>query len=259
MFYESKPAPLPQRNATLRKSASPVKGASTKIVKEALKAQEERHKEAVSAKERIIRQQKEIMLKQQEQLARLAQSALNLEPDSPKKEVIELRDVQKLQELDVQDRYNVLEYLVKELIGLKAQRAGGYIDHSSSSVSHHHKPKHHTEQGKKEAKPKSSVKKDQAEVESISVDSEADKVVVSSSRGPAQKANEREDWEEELTSTQNLALTGSAAKIIKHSGIVEPTIKLNNFVAPGAAIHKSLTTGAKPAANKFSSIRKASD
>jgi hypothetical protein len=33
--------------------------------------------------------------------------------------VIELRDVQKLQELSIKDRYNVLEYLVKELIGMK--------------------------------------------------------------------------------------------------------------------------------------------
>jgi hypothetical protein len=35
------------------------------------------------------------------------------------KEVIEMRDVQKLQELDIQDRYNVLEFLVKELLGVK--------------------------------------------------------------------------------------------------------------------------------------------
>jgi hypothetical protein len=34
-------------------------------------------------------------------------------------EVIEIKDVQRLQELDVNDRYNVLEYLVKELIGIK--------------------------------------------------------------------------------------------------------------------------------------------
>ncbi len=34
--------------------------------------------------------------------------------------MIELRDIQKLSELDVQDKYNVLEYLVKELIGVKA-------------------------------------------------------------------------------------------------------------------------------------------
>lgn len=34
-------------------------------------------------------------------------------------EVIEMRDIQKLQELDIKDRYNVLEFLVKELIGAR--------------------------------------------------------------------------------------------------------------------------------------------
>ena len=38
---------------------------------------------------------------------------------APPQDVIDIRDVQKLQELDIQDRYNVLEFLVKELIGLK--------------------------------------------------------------------------------------------------------------------------------------------
>lgn len=41
--------------------------------------------------------------------------------------------MQRLQELDVNDRYNVLEYLVKELIGIKKAQ----IASESISDSHH--------------------------------------------------------------------------------------------------------------------------
>jgi hypothetical protein len=48
--------------------------------------------------------------------------------------VIELRDVQKLQELSIKDRYNVLEYLVKELIGMKIQHNSMLADSSTLSL-----------------------------------------------------------------------------------------------------------------------------
>ena len=54
-----------------------------------------------------------------------------------------------------------------------------------------------------------------------------------SARGGKHTSGEhREEWEEDLTSTQNLALSGSALK--KKVTYVEPTVKLNNFVAPDA-------------------------
>lgn len=49
----------------------------------------------------------------------LQQTTANAMANRHVKEVIEIKDVQRLQELDVNDRYNVLEYLVKELIGIK--------------------------------------------------------------------------------------------------------------------------------------------
>jgi hypothetical protein len=109
------------------------------------------------------------------------------------KEVIELRDVQRLQELDIQDRYNVLEYLVKELIGIKRAQisyneASASLD--STSTKHHKKSKGHHKAGSIEVhdiddhhhghkKSNSSPanhhhKKRESQVEDISVDSDAD-------------------------------------------------------------------------------------
>lgn len=60
----------------------------------------------------------------------------------------------------------------------------------------------------------------------------------------------REEWEEDLTSTQNLALSRS-----KQATYVEPTVKLANFVAPDAKASKSKTlTPNKGGAAKFSNM-----
>ena len=68
------------------------------------------------------------MHRQQQLLQATAMKALNSQQAA---DVIELKDIQKLQELNVEDRYNVLEYLVKELIGIKKQ---SLIESSSNSV-----------------------------------------------------------------------------------------------------------------------------
>ena len=41
-----------------------------------------------------------------------------------RKDVIELENIQKIRELEVEDRYKVLEYLVRELIGLRGEKQG---------------------------------------------------------------------------------------------------------------------------------------
>ena len=89
------------------------------------------------------------------------------------------------------------------------------------------------------------------EVESISV--ESDKLVESSRGKP-----HREEWEEDLTSTQNLALSNSALRK-KQATYIEPTVKLNNYLAPDASKpSKSKTQAFSPnkiaAAQKFSNM-----
>lgn len=91
--------------------------------------------------------------------------------------------MQRLQELDVNDRYNVLEYLVKELIGIKKAQ----IVSESISDSHHST----TKSKKKTIHPRhveiedvDKKKKHQNDIESISVDSEAEQLVQSSYRKP---------------------------------------------------------------------------
>ena len=132
-------------------------------------------------------------------------------------EVIEIKDVQRLQELDVNDRYNVLEYLVKELIGIKKAQISESISDS-----------HHTHQSKKKKKThvevedvdRKSKHRGGDDVESISVDSEAEQLVQSSNKKPHHPAMKkpqeptvyREEWEEDLTSTQNLGLSNSGGK-----------------------------------------------
>ena len=80
---------------------------------------------------------------------------------------------------------------------------------SSSHVTlhkHHSREESHTEKHHHSKKPaeKKPARKD-PEVESNSADSDAEKVVISSSRGigvPPRKSTEhREEWEEDLTST----------------------------------------------------------
>lgn len=49
------------------------------------------------------------------------------------KDVIEINDIQKIRGLEVEDRYNVLEYLVKELLNLKdIKKSKKKRKHSSS-------------------------------------------------------------------------------------------------------------------------------
>ena len=69
------------------------------------------------------------MQRQQQLLQRTTQQALHSQQAA---DVIELKDIQRLQELNVEDRYNVLEYLVKELIGIK-KTTGKQLHHSTES------------------------------------------------------------------------------------------------------------------------------
>jgi hypothetical protein len=119
--------------------------------------------------------------------------------------------VQRLQELDIQDRYNVLEFLVKELIGLKKHHMHHDDSHLGKSGEHSsHKPKKHVHVEDVDDHPKDKRKNKHAnlDIEEISVDSDGSSVK-KSSRGASQAvaakhevAPHREEWEEELTSTQ---------------------------------------------------------
>ena len=93
---------------------------------------------------------------------------------APPQDVIDIRDVQRLQELDIQDRYNVLEFLVKELIGLKRHhhRHDESLSKSDSTITKHQKKRH--------VKVENVDKRD---IEEISVDSENGHSVKISARG----------------------------------------------------------------------------
>lgn len=58
----------------------------------------------------------------------------------------------------------------------------------------------------------------------------------------------REEWEEDLTSTQQLALSVGSGDRKSKNQYVEPTVKLNNFVAPGPPIKKAGTQVNSPLA-----------
>ena len=79
-------------------------------------------------------------------------------------------------------------------------------------------------------------------------------------RGRQTKAKEeshqhhREEWEEDLTSTQQLGLSGSIGRK-KQQTFVEPIVRLNNFIAPTADLQYERSKTAA-AASKFSSTNK---
>ena len=214
-----------------------------------------------------------------EQKGRIEAAELQKQQD---KDYIQLTDVQKIRELAPQDRYNVLEFLVKELIQLKALdlNGEGKRKHKKRKRRHHsssdsdssssdseaedseesHKRKKKTRKSKhssRKRKSKASDHKDakkgvkaaakqgktidvvnteadleeEGKLESISVDDD-NKIIQSS----------RKEWEEELTSTQNMGISVSMRKRdaeVRNSQqrknfVVEPTIKLQNFVASDA-------------------------
>ena len=137
------------------------------MIKDALREQEQKYREQLEAKERQIRQQKEIMGRQQQMLMKSTQMT------APPQDVIDIRDVQRLQELDIQDRYNVLEFLVKELIGLKRH----HHQHDESLPKSDSTTNKHSKQHKKgHVKVEDVDTKNKGDIEEISVDSDGQSV-----------------------------------------------------------------------------------
>ena len=117
MIYEKKQVAAPER-AFLTKSAavrqSGGKAQTLRIVKEALALQEAKHKQMLAAKEEELIRHQEMLIQQKERM--LEQERLKKDPN-----VIQITELQKLAQMDVADKYSVLEFLVKELIGMRKE------------------------------------------------------------------------------------------------------------------------------------------
>lgn len=108
----------------------------------------------MSGKDHIIRRQHKVMVAQREQILHLQQmqvefSKLALNPD-----VIKLDGIQKVRELEAEDRYKVLEFLVREMMDIKDQlphRRQYYDGRHDTPISEVH-PKERRSTRKKENK-----------------------------------------------------------------------------------------------------------
>ncbi|CDW82200.1 UNKNOWN [Stylonychia lemnae] len=305
MFYEKKAKPQPEKALILKQSAKLQKGNKSQqiqIVKEALNLQEERYLDQLDEKQKIIKHQQDMIARQhqllQQQLEEQKQKTIEIEQKRQDKDYIQLNDIEKIRGLDPKDRLNVLEFLVKELIQLKALDVAGDSERSGKKRRRRHRRRRHSSsydseyddeddevrssqkkikfqkevslnknKNSNQKQKKSNLKspasnsnrqkqikvqdteedlvyKDEAgKLESISVD-DNDQVVQSS----------RKEWEEELTSTQNLGVSVSmrnkndtSLRVSQQKQYIEPTVKLNNFIAFDATKNTSV--------NRFTSIK----
>ena len=98
--------------AALAKSGTTTKGQTLKIVREAMDVQEERFKQMMEAKDDQIVRQQELLIAQKKQLQE--REKLKQDPN-----VIQITELQKLAGMETADKYAVLEFLVKELMGMR--------------------------------------------------------------------------------------------------------------------------------------------
>ena len=117
MHFEKKAVVPPERAVMLRAAAATQNANSTKlttlkIVKDALAEQESRFAEQMNAKENMIDRQRDMLVDQRRQI--LEKQRMNKDPD-----IIQITELQKVQEMDPKDKYRVLEFLVKELMGMR--------------------------------------------------------------------------------------------------------------------------------------------
>jgi hypothetical protein len=121
MVFERK-ACAPFERAVLTKAANVSthnKTQTLKLVQEAIKLQQEQHAIQTDSKDQMIHKQQDMLIEQRKQLleAQNLQKQIKHDPNT-----IQINDLQKIKGLELQDRYNVLETLVKELIGMRAEQ-----------------------------------------------------------------------------------------------------------------------------------------
>ncbi len=87
-----------------------------KLVQDAIKIKTEQTEQQLASKDALIYRQQDILIDQQRKLHELQAKQVHITQDP---NIIQINDLQKIRGLDVQDRYNVLEMLVKELVGLR--------------------------------------------------------------------------------------------------------------------------------------------
>jgi hypothetical protein len=85
-------------------------------VQDAIKIKTEQTEQQLASKDALIYRQQDILIDQQKKLHELQAKQVHITQDP---NIIQINDLQKIRGLDVQDRYNVLEMLVKELVGLR--------------------------------------------------------------------------------------------------------------------------------------------
>jgi len=73
----------------------------------------------MSGKDQVIDRQRKVMLQQREQIHQLQQMKNEFAKMTQPKDTITLDGIQKVRELAPEDKYNVLEFLVKEMMGVK--------------------------------------------------------------------------------------------------------------------------------------------
>ena len=118
MIFEKKFA-APVERVVLTKAANVTvhnKQQTLKLVKDAIKIKTEQTEQQLASKDALIQRQQDILIDQQRKLHELQAKQVHITQDP---NIIQINDLQKIRGLDVQDRYNVLEMLVKELVGLR--------------------------------------------------------------------------------------------------------------------------------------------
>lgn len=164
MHYERKARAKPETAVVIKSQARmPTKAQQSKALKAALSAQEERFLAEIDAKQQTIRRQQEALARQHELLAaREDVQTLVREHAQRDKDFVQLGDVDKIRALAPEDRYNVLEYLIKEVMGLRKRKSSSSSSSSSSSKSSKKKKKKDKKKDKdkdeKKAKDKSKDK-----------------------------------------------------------------------------------------------------
>ena len=102
------------RAATAAKSGTTTKGQTLAIVREAMDVQEGKYREMLQAKDNEIARNQELLISYKRELQE--REKVKQDPN-----VIQITELQKLAEMDVPDKYAVLEFLVKELMGMRKE------------------------------------------------------------------------------------------------------------------------------------------
>lgn len=99
-------------------SSHQVKG----YVKKALEVQQDRFNEQMSGKDAMLYRQKKIMIAQREHILELQNKANEAANKHRPEDTIKLEGIEQIKALEAEDKLKVLEFLVKEMMELKAER-----------------------------------------------------------------------------------------------------------------------------------------